>query len=209
MSSVCGISPQKKHADMGCYTAPLHSKGTAMTNKKQSSAQQPAEAPTGRAENPFLNAEFYNRMRDYTERDAAFSKELKAIGDSGAGKRGTDIRTAPSLQLLRAVVKKGLSLDTMLERIVQGVELGLWEPWLSSFGIEIRGVNYAKAEQRNARLALDMSLACKVNSVFANAGVANWRSIVAEDCAQVQIEKPTEKSGAKVYAIFYLDAPGK
>ena len=30
--------------------------------------------------NPFLNAEFYQRMRDYTERDAAFSKELKAIG---------------------------------------------------------------------------------------------------------------------------------
>lgn len=180
-----------------------------MTNKKQPPAKQPAEAPTGRVENPFLSAEFYNRMRDYTERDAAFSKELKAIGESGAGKQSTDMRTAPSLELLRAVVKKGLSLETMLGRMVQGVELGLWEPWMSSYGIEIRGVNYAKGEQRNARLALDMSLACKVNSVFANAGVANWRSLVAQDCAQVQIEKPTEKTGAKVYAIFYLDALGK
>lgn len=180
-----------------------------MTKEKQPPARQPAEARSGRVENPFLNAEFYNRMRDYTERDAAFSKELKAIGESGAGKHSTDIRTAPSLQLLRAVVKKGLSLDAMLERMVEGVERGLWEPWLSSFGIEIRGVNYAKEEQRNARLALDMSLACKVNSVFANAGVVNWRSLVAEDCAQVQIEKPTEKTGAKVYAIFFLDAPGK
>jgi hypothetical protein len=180
-----------------------------MTNKQQTSAKQPAEKATGRVENPFLNAEFYNRMRDYTERDAAFSKELKAISDSGAGKKSTDMRTAPSLQLLRAVVKKGLSLEAMLERIVQGVELGLWEPWLSSFGIEIRGVNYAKGEQRNARLALDMSLACKVNSVFANAGVVNWRSLVADDCAQIQIEKPTVNSGAKVYAIFFLDAPAK
>jgi hypothetical protein len=180
-----------------------------MTTKKQPSAKQPAEAPTGRAANPFLNAEFYNRMRDYTERDAAFSKELKAIGESGAGKKSTDMSTAPSLQLLRAVVKKGVSLETMLERIVDGVESGLWEPWLSSFGIELRGVNYAKLEPRNARLALDMSLACKVNSVFANAGVVNWRSLVAEDCAQVQIDKPTETSGAKVYALFYLDAPGK
>jgi len=180
-----------------------------MTNKKQPPAKQPVEAPAGPVKNPFLDTEFYNRMRDYTERDAAFSKELKAISESGAGKQSTDMRTAPSLQLLRAVVKKGLSLDTMLGRIVQGVELGLWEPWMSAFGIEIRGVNYAKQEQRNARLALDMSLACKVNSVFANAGVTNWRSLVAEECAQVQIEKPTETSGAKVYAIFYLDAPGK
>lgn len=180
-----------------------------MTNKKQPPAKEPAGTPTGRAENPFLNAEYYNRMRDYTERDAAFSKELKAIAESGAGKRCTDMREAPSLQLLRAVVKKGVSLETMLERIAQGVELGLWEPWLSAFGIEIRGVNYARPEPRNARLALDMSLACKVNSVFANAGVVNWRSLVAEDCGQVQIDKPTTTSGAKVYAIFYLDAPGK
>lgn len=180
-----------------------------MTNKKPPSSRQPAEAPAGRPVNPFLDADFYQRMRDYTERDAAFSKELKAIADSGAGKHSTDARTAPSLQLLRAVVKKGLSLDAMLSRIVQGVELGLWEPWLSAFGIELRGVNYAKPEQRNARLALDMSLACKVNSVFANAGVTNWRSLVAEDCAQIQIDKPTEKSGAKIYAIFYLDAPDK
>lgn len=180
-----------------------------MTNKQQPPAKQPAGTATGRVENPFLDGEFYNRMRDYTERDAAFSKELKAIGDRGAGKQSTDMREAPSLQLLRAVVKKGLSLEVMLERMVQGVELGLWEPWMSAFGIEIRGVNYAKSEQRNARLALDMSLACKVNSVFANAGVVNWRSLVAEDCAQIQIDKPTEKSGAKVYAIFYLDAPGK
>lgn len=180
-----------------------------MTTKKQPSVKQPAGTPAGRMDNPFLNAEFYSRMRDYTERDAAFSKEIKAIAECGAGKRSTDMRAAPSLQLLRAVVKKGLSLEAMLERIAQGVELGLWEPWLSAFGIEIRGVNYAKAEQRNARLALDMSLACKVNSVFANAGVVNWRSLVAEDCAQVQIEKPTDTAGAKVYAIFYLDAPGK
>jgi len=180
-----------------------------MTNKKQPPAKQAAETLTGRVENPFLDAEFYKRMRDYTERDAAFSKELKAIGDSGAGKQSTDIREAPSLQLLRAVVKKGLSLELMLGRISQGVELGLWEPWLSAFGIEMRGVNYAKSEQRNARLALDMSLACKVNSVFVNAGVVNWRSLVAQDCAQIQIDKPTVNSGAKVYAIFYLDAPGK
>ncbi|HEX8404884.1 MAG TPA: hypothetical protein VF670_09710, partial [Duganella sp.] len=61
-----------------------------MTNKKQAPAKNPAEAPVGRAPNPFLNAEMYSRMRDYTERDAAFSKELKAIGESGAGKRSTD-----------------------------------------------------------------------------------------------------------------------
>ena len=180
-----------------------------MTNKKQPPVNQSAETPTGRVVNPFLDAEFYNRMRDYTERDAAFSKEIKAIGESGAGKQSTDIREAPSLQLLRAVVKKGQSLDTMLDRMAQGIELGLWEPWMSAFGIEIRGVNYAKAEPRNARLALDMSLACKVNSVFVNAGVVNWRSLVAQDCAQIQIDKPTEKTGAKVYAIFFLDAPGK
>lgn len=180
-----------------------------MTNKKQPSAKRAVEAPAGRVENPFLDTGFYARMRDYTERDAAFSKELKAIAESGAGKQGTDARFAPSLQVLRGVVKKGLPLADMFGRIVLGVESGLWEPWLSAFGFELRGVNYAKTGERNARLALDISLASKANSAFANAGLPNWRSLVAEDCAQVQIEKPTEKAPAKAYAIFFLDSTDK
>jgi hypothetical protein len=177
-----------------------------MTNKKQPPANKPAETPAGRPENPFLNAEFYARMRDYTERDAAFSKELKAIAERGASKQSTDARFAPSLELLRGVVKKGLPLEEMLGRIVLGSESGLWEPWLTAFGFALRGVNYAKTGPRNARLALDISLASKANPIFANAGIRNWRSLVAEDCAQVQVEKPTEKTPAQAYAIFYLDA---
>jgi hypothetical protein len=180
-----------------------------MTNKKQPPAKKTAEAPAGRVENPFLNTEFYARMRDYTERDAAFSKELKAIAESGAGKQSTDARFAPSLQVLRGVVKKGLALEDMLGRIVLGIEMGLWEPWLAAFGFELRGVNYAKTGERNARLALDISLASKATTAFANAGIPNWRSLVAEDCVQVHIEKPTEKTPAKGYAIFYLDSTGK
>ncbi|MGZ8289513.1 MAG: hypothetical protein ACXW2U_04750 [Telluria sp.] len=177
-----------------------------MTNKKKHPAKEAVDAPAGRPENPFRDAEFYARMRDYTERDAAFSKELKAIAERGAGKQSIDARFAPSLELLRGVVKKGLSLDEMLGRIATGVESGLWEPWLTAFGFELRGVNYAKTEKRNARLALDISLASKANAMFSNAGIRNWRSLVAEDCVQLQIEKPTEKTPAKAYAIFYLDA---
>lgn len=178
-----------------------------MTKKKQPSASPTAQTPAGRPENPFMNADFYNRMRDYTERDAAFSKELQAIAQRGASKLSTDARFAPSLELLRSVVKKGVSFDEMLNRIVKGTESGLWESWLAAFGIELRGVNYAKTGPRNARLALDMSLASKANAIFANAGIRNWRSLAAEECAQVQIEKPTEKEPAKVFAVFYLDAP--
>jgi hypothetical protein len=177
-----------------------------MTTKKQPPAKTTAEEPAGPVKNPFLDAGFYGRMRDYTERDAAFSKELKAIAESGAGKQGTDARLAPSLAILRGVVKKGLPLGDMLERIVAGVEMGMWEPWLTVFGFELRGVNYAKTGARNARLALDISLASKANLAFTTAGVANWRSLVADDCAQVQVEKPTEKTPAKAYAIFFLDA---
>ena len=180
-----------------------------MTTKKQPPAKPVAEAPAGRPDNPFLDTEFYARMRDYTERDAAFSKELKSIAASGAGKASVDARTAPSLAPLRAIVKKGLSLDAMFARIVQGTESGLWTPWLVAYGFELRGVNYAKTGARNARLALDMSLGSKASTAFANAGWPNWRSLVAEDCAQVQVEKPTEKTPAKAYAIFYLDAEDK
>jgi hypothetical protein len=169
-----------------------------MNDKKQ---------PPSRTANPFLDGGFYSRMRDYTERDAAFSKELKAIGESGAGKQSTDARFAPSLQVLRGVVKKGLPLEEMLARIVKGVESGLWEPWLTAFGFELRGVNYAKTGERNARLALDISLGSKAHTAFANAGIGNWRSLVVEDCAQLQIDKPTEKAPAKATAIFFLDAP--
>lgn len=178
-----------------------------MTTNKQPPAKKPAESYGQRAENPFLDAGFYSRMRDYTERDAAFSKELKAIAECGAGKRSTDARFAPSLAALRGVVKKGLPLEDVLGRIVAGVESGSWEPWLAAFGFELRGVNYAKAEPRNARIALDISLGSKATAAFANAGIPNWRSLVVEDSAQVQVEKPTEKTPAKAYAIFFLDAP--
>jgi hypothetical protein len=170
-----------------------------MNTKKQPPKTPEAPAPMG--VNPYLDADFYNRVRDYTERDATFSKELKAIGETGAGKQDTDARTAPSLELLRGVVKKGLPLSDMLNRIVQGADSGLWEPWLTAFGIELRGVNYAKTGERNARLALDMSLGSKAHAIFANAGIGNWRSQVARDCAQIQIEKPTEKTPAQAYAI--------
>jgi len=172
-----------------------------MTSKKTPSS--PASA--GRPDNPFLDAELYGRMRDYTERDAAFSKELKAIGERGAGKRSVDARHAPSLQLLRAGVKKGMTLEQIFARIVEGVDSGLWTPWLAQFGIELPGVNYAKTGPRNARLALDLSLGSKATAFFANGGIANWRSLAAEDCMQVQIHKPTETVPAKAYAIFYLD----
>jgi len=177
-----------------------------MTNKKTSASDKPFAKPASRPENPFIDAGFYDRVRDYTERDATFSKELKAIADSGAGKASTDARFAPSLELLRGVVKKGVSLDDMFERIVQGTESGLWEPWLAAFGIELRGVSYAKGEARNARLALDLSLGAKANPLFANAGMRNWRSLVAQDCAQLQIDKPTVDTPAKAWAIFFLDA---
>ena len=177
-----------------------------MTNKKQPAANKPAGAPAGRPENPFIDAGFYDRVRDYTERDATFSKELKAIADHGAGKQGTDARFAPSLELLRGVVKKGVSFNDMLGRIVAGTESGLWEPWLAAFGIELRGVSYDRTGPRNARLALDISLAAKANPLFSNAGMRNWRSLVAQDCAQLQIEKPTVETPARAYAIFVLDA---
>ena len=178
-----------------------------MTKNKPAPAPKNTDAPGGRPANPFLDAGFYSRMRDYTERDAAFSKELKAIAEHGAGKEGANPLYAPSLAALRAVVKKGLSLEDILKRIVAGVESGSWESWLAAYGIELRGVNYAKTEPRNARLALDLSLGSKATAAFANAGIPNWRSLAAEDCAQVQIEKPTEKAPAKAWAIFVLDAP--
>jgi hypothetical protein len=180
-----------------------------MTTKKQPPANASVEAPAGRPANPFLDAEFYGRMRDYTERDAAFSKELKSINDRGAGKKSPDAREAPSLQVLRVVVKKGLPLHEIFARIVRGVESGLWESWLAPFGLELQGVNYAKTGPRNARLALDLSLGSKATAAFSNAGIANWRSLTAEDCAQVQVHKPTEKTPAKAYAIFHLDAAEK
>lgn len=177
-----------------------------MTNKKQPSTGKPEGAPAGRPENPYIDGDFYNRVRDYTERDATFSKELKAIADHGAGKQSPDARSAPSLDLLRGMVKKGVSLNDMLERIVLGTESGQWEAWLAAFGIELRGVSYGKTGPRNARLALDMSLNAKANPLFSNAGVRNWRSLVAQDCAQVQVEKPTVETPARAWAIFFLDA---
>mgnify|MGYP003611286109 FL=1 len=154
--------------------------------------------------NPFLDAEFYARMRDYTERDAAIIKELKAIAEIRAGNKQPDPRLAPSLAALRSTVKKGLTFGEMLDRIAAGKEKGLWEPWMTTFGIEIRAVNYG-AGPRNACLVLDLAANAPAHAMFAKAGIQNWRSLAADDCSVVRSEKATETSPLKVYAVFYLD----
>ena len=178
---------------------------------------QSKPAPTKRAlarsqkekvANPFLDGELYARMRDYTERDAAIIKELKAIAARGAGKLSPDPRHASSLAAIRPLVKKGISLAEMFSRIAAGVEKGLWEPWLDAFGFELRSVNYT-GTPRNACIAVDLGAASKAGPAFAKLGVFNWRSLVAEDCAELHTEKATETSAFKVVAIYRLDAPVK
>jgi hypothetical protein len=161
-----------------------------MTTKKQPPAKRAPEEPAGRPENPFISTEFFSRMRDYTERDAAFSKEIKAIGDRGAGKLSTDARTAPSLAPLRGVIKKGLPLNDMFARIVQGVESGLWEPWLTAFGFELRGVNYAAWRRKRPR--------CLPTPAFPT-GAASWRKIAPRSRSKSRPKRrrprPTRFSG--------------
>jgi len=175
--------------------------------KTPSPKKRPARAEL--TANPFLDNELYARMRDYTEREAAIAKELRAIVERGAGKQHPDPRSAPSLNAIRGMVKKGISLAEMFNRIATGTESGLWEPWMSAFGFEIRTVNYAQAAPRNACLALDLGAAAKVNPLFAKAGLPNWRSHAAEDCFELKITKATDKAPMKIYAMFYLDPPAR
>lgn len=158
-----------------------------------------------RAANPFLDGELHARMRDYTEREAAIAKELRAIVERGASAQNPDPRLAPSLQSIGSMVKKGLPFSEMLNRIVAGTEKALWEPWLTGFGFELRTVNYAQTGARNACLALDLGVGSKANAVFAKVLVSNWRSLVAEDCLKLHIENATEKTPFKAFAMFYLD----
>ncbi|WP_242404566.1 hypothetical protein [Janthinobacterium agaricidamnosum] len=180
-----------------------------MTKTTTPPAKRRDEATPKLTVNPFLDSEFYARMRDYTERDAAFIKELKAIAECGAGKKSPDPRYAPSLEALLLTVKKGLSFAEMLKRMAEGKEKGLWEPWMTTFGIEIRAVNYAPGGPRNACLVLDLGAAAPAHAMFAKAGVQNWRSLAADDCAVVRTEKATETSPLKVFAVFYLDPAEK
>ena len=73
-------------------------------------------------------------MGDYPEREAAVGKELKASAERGAGKRCPDPRSSPSLATLRPIVKKGVSLAEMFDRIAAGTEEGLWGPSVSVCG---------------------------------------------------------------------------
>ena len=148
-------------------------------------------------------------MRDYTEREAAIAKEFRAIAERGPGKLNPDPRFAPSLDAVRGMVKKGLPFADMLARMVAGTEKGLWEPWMSAFGFEIRSVSYAQTGARDARLALDLGVGSKANAVFAKAGIPNWRSVVAEDCAQLHIESASDNTHVNAFAIFCLDPVGK
>jgi hypothetical protein len=52
---------------------------------------------------------------------------------------------------------------------------------------------------------LDIGAGSKANASFAKAGMANWRSRVAHDCAEVAIENPNDKTAFTSCAIFYLD----
>jgi hypothetical protein len=176
------------------------------SNKPAPTKRALARAQKEKTANPFLDAELYARMRDYTERDAAIIKELKAIAERGAGKVAPDPRHAPSLAAIRPLVKKGISLAEMFDRITAGTEKGLWEPWLGAFGFELRTVNYT-GTPRNACIAIDLGAASKAAPAFAKMGILNWRSLVAEDCAELHTEKATETSAFKVVAIYRMDAP--
>jgi hypothetical protein len=182
-------------------------KANKPTPKKtiDTSAVQTANPAANLASNPFLDNDFYGRMRDYTERDAAIAKELRAIAECGAGKANPDPRFAPSLEAISAIVKKGVPLAAMLKSIVAGTEKALWEPWLGEFGIQLRAVNYGPTGPRNACLLLDIGAGSKANAAFAKVSMPNWRSRVAQDCAEVAIENPNDKTAFTSCAIFYLD----
>jgi hypothetical protein len=169
---------------------------------KRMAARAAARASTP---NPYLDGDLYARMRDYTERDASIIKELKAIAESGAGGQSPDPRYAPSLATLLGLVKKGLTFADMLERIAAGTEKGLWAPWMEAFGFELRTVNYAATGARNATIALDLRAGSKTHALFAREGVHNWRSLVAQDCAKIQIQKATETSALQAFAVFVVD----
>lgn len=155
--------------------------------------------------NPFLDADTHTRMRDYTDAGIVVAKELKAIVEVGAGLKSQDPRFAPSLDIIRGVVKKGVTLRQMFERIAAGTEKALWEGWMATFGFELRTVNYAPTGARNACLALDLRPGSKAHAIFAAAGVQNWRSLVADDAAGVQVQNANDKSALVAYAFFYLD----
>ena len=176
------------------------------TNKPAPTKRALARAQKEKVANPFLDGELYARMRDYTERDAAIIKELKAIAARGAGKLAADPRHAPSLAAIRPLVKKRISLAEMLDRITAGTEKALWAPWLGAFGFELLSVNYT-GTPRNALIAVDLGATSKAAPVFSKLGVYNWRSLVAEDCAELHTEKATETSAFKVVAVYRLDAP--
>jgi hypothetical protein len=163
-----------------------------------------ARAQKEKTANPFLDGELYARMRDYTERDAAIIKELKAIAARGPGRQSPDPRYAPSLEAIRPLVKKGVALADMLAKIAAGTEKGLWEGWLDAFGFTLQSVNYT-GTPRNACIAVDLGATSKAAAAFARLGVFNWRSLVAEDCEVLQTEKATETSAFKVVAVFRLD----
>lgn len=176
-----------------------------MTQIKKLATPRRVKTGVVRPVNPFLDTELFTRMRDYTDRDAIFAKEIKAIAESGAGKQAPDPRFAPSLQTILGVVKKGLTLAQMFERIVAGTERGLWEPWMEAYGFELRSADYAKTGPRNAALALDLRAGSKANFLFTKAGVANWRSLVVQDCGGLRIENMNDNTLFTAYAFFYLD----
>lgn len=176
-----------------------------MTTPTKTPAAKRTEPSAERAPNPFLDGDLYVRTREYSPREAIFSKEMKAINERGAGKRNRDPLQAPSLKPLLGMVKKGKSLKDMFGQIIAGNDKGLWTGWMETFGFEIRSVNYAATGKRNAVIALDLGISSKANALFAKEGVPNWRSLVVEDCAELKIRHATEKTPFEACAVFYLD----
>lgn len=182
-----------------------------MDNIIQFPSEKRAEAGAVQATNPFLNSGLYEKMLAHKALEAIVAEELLAIQARGPGSRDFNPLTAPSLHVLRQTKKRGTTLAAALVDMAAGTNLGPANTSVRAFGLEIWDVTKNRSTGgQNARLALDLDTYCSSEPIFAKAGIANWRSLVAEDCAELILETHDDgKTFGKAIAIFYLGAGGE
>lgn len=152
------------------------------------------------ADNPFLNTALYEKLLKDENEWAPVAAELASIAQRGAGARCPDATRALSLLPLRSSVKNRARLADVFAALSM-LQPGFNGKVLTQFGVEICRWPFPGEPMLISVDLGQFSLAAKF---YEKANMENWRTLVAQDCREMNFVAPLDNLYHTAVAFFEI-----